>query len=75
MTYFILGLCFMAAVVASWQLSAAPFFPAKTPRAEGMTALSVSAQAIIEAERAAPEDGLPAPAIPAPGAAGAENRI
>lgn len=61
MTYFILGLCLLAAVVTSWHLSAEPFFPESVE--EEAPVLAVSAQDIIRAELAVREEPLP-PAIP-----------
>jgi hypothetical protein len=75
MTYFILGLCLLAAAVSSWHLSAEPFFPVQEAPEEDIAALSVSAQAIIGAERAAPGDDAPSLPVSAPDAVRAEQRV
>lgn len=61
MTYFILGLCLLAAVVTSWHLSAEPFFPESAE--EETPVLAVSAQEIIRAELTMQAEYMP-PAMP-----------
>lgn len=72
MTYLMIGLCLLAAVISSWQLSATPFrAPPETPE-EDAPAVTASAQDLILAgltAQAAPSPPLPVPApASAPGA-------
>lgn len=59
MTYLILGLCLLAALVASWQLSAEPLWAPKPTGEETIRTLSVTARDIIGTETAGHRDDAP----------------